>query len=93
MMSRSFQRLAMAGVLAGAGLVLLVGPAEAGNKPAKPAKTVPVRLLSLNDFHGNLEPPTGSSGRMVDENGATVDAGGAAYVGHAPQAAVRQRTR
>lgn len=77
MMSRSFQRLAMAGVLAGAGLVLAMGPAEAGNKPAK---TVPVRLLSLNDFHGNLEPPTGSSGRMVDENGATVEAGGAAYV-------------
>ncbi|MFI6506422.1 bifunctional metallophosphatase/5'-nucleotidase [Streptosporangium sp. NPDC050855] len=76
MMSRSFQRLAMAGVLAGAGLVLAMGPAEAGNKPAK---TVPVRLLSLNDFHGNLEPPTGSSGRMVDETGATVEAGGAAY--------------
>ncbi|MGV9771124.1 bifunctional metallophosphatase/5'-nucleotidase [Streptosporangium sp. NPDC003464] len=77
MMSRSFLRLATAGVLAGAGLVLAIGPAEAGNRAAK---TVPVRLLSLNDFHGNLEPPTGSSGRMVDENGATVDAGGAAYV-------------
>ncbi|MEV4249152.1 bifunctional metallophosphatase/5'-nucleotidase [Streptosporangium canum] len=77
MMPRSFQRLAMAGVLAGAGLVLAVGPAEAGNTSAT---TVPVRLLSLNDFHGNLEPPTGSSGRMVDENGATVEAGGAAYV-------------
>ncbi|MEU3163764.1 bifunctional metallophosphatase/5'-nucleotidase [Streptosporangium sp. NPDC006930] len=80
MTSRSFQRLVMAGVLAGTSLVLAIGPAEAGNKPAKPAKTVPVRLLSLNDFHGNLEPPTGSSGRMVDETGATVDAGGAAYV-------------
>lgn len=80
MMSRSFQRLAMAGVLAGAGLVLAMGPAQAGGKAvAKPAKTVPVRLLSLNDFHGHLEPPTGSSGRMVDENGATVDAGGAAF--------------
>ncbi|MET8050308.1 bifunctional metallophosphatase/5'-nucleotidase [Streptosporangium sp. NPDC005286] len=77
MMSRSFLRLTMACVLAGAGVTLAIGPAEAGNKPAK---TVPVRLLSLNDFHGNLEPPTGSSGRMVDENGATVDAGGAAYV-------------
>ncbi|MBG0820508.1 bifunctional metallophosphatase/5'-nucleotidase [Planomonospora sp. ID91781] len=77
MMSRSFQRLAMAGVLASAGLVLVTGPAEAGNKPAK---TVPVRLLSLNDFHGHLEPPTGSSGRMVDETGATVYAGGAAYI-------------
>ncbi|MER5619504.1 bifunctional metallophosphatase/5'-nucleotidase [Streptosporangium sp. NPDC002544] len=77
MMSRSFLRLTMACVLAGAGVTLAMGPAEAGNKPAK---TVPVRLLSLNDFHGNLEPPTGSSGRMVDETGATVDAGGAAYV-------------
>lgn len=76
-MSRSFLRLAMACVLAGAGVTLATGPAEAGNKPAK---TVPVRLLSLNDFHGNLEPPTGSSGRMVDETGATVEAGGAAYV-------------
>ncbi|WP_433250891.1 bifunctional metallophosphatase/5'-nucleotidase [Streptosporangium sp. CA-135522] len=77
MMSRSFQRLALAGALAGAGLLLATGPAEAGNKPPK---TVPVRLLALNDFHGNLEPPTGSSGRMVDENGATVEAGGAAYI-------------
>lgn len=76
-MSRSFLRLAMACVLAGAGVTLATGPAEAGNKPAK---TVPVRLLSLNDFHGNLEPPTGSSGRMVDETGATVEAGGAVYV-------------
>lgn len=81
MMSRSLQRLALAGALASVGLALATTPAEAGRKPAKPvAKTVPVRLLSLNDFHGNLEPPTGSSGRMVDENGATVDAGGAAYI-------------
>ncbi|MEV7005269.1 bifunctional metallophosphatase/5'-nucleotidase [Streptosporangium sp. NPDC051022] len=81
MMSRTFQRLAMAGALAGAGLVLAMGPAEAGAKAApKAPKTVPVRLLALNDFHGNLEPPTGSSGRMVDETGTTVDAGGAAYV-------------
>ncbi|MFC4060450.1 bifunctional metallophosphatase/5'-nucleotidase [Planomonospora corallina] len=77
MMSRSFQRLALAGALASAGLVLATGPAEAGSKPAK---TVPVRLLSLNDFHGHLEPPTGSSGRLVDEHGATVEAGGAAYL-------------
>jgi 5'-nucleotidase len=39
-----------------------------------------VRLLALNDFHGHLEPPTGSSGKMVDEHGHTVDAGGAAYI-------------
>ena len=50
-------------------------PAAAG-----PAPTASVRLLSLNDFHGNLEPPSGSSGTAVDENGVSVPAGGAAYV-------------
>lgn len=85
MTSRTFQRLAMAGALAGAGLVLAMGPATAATQGTaheahKAPKTVPVRLLALNDFHGNLEPPTGSSGRMVDETGATVEAGGAAYV-------------
>ncbi|NVI90556.1 bifunctional UDP-sugar hydrolase/5'-nucleotidase [Actinomadura sp. BRA 177] len=47
---------------------------------ARPAPTASVRLLALNDFHGNLEPPTGSSGRAIDENGDTVLAGGAAYI-------------
>ncbi|MEU5876541.1 bifunctional metallophosphatase/5'-nucleotidase [Spirillospora sp. NPDC047279] len=47
---------------------------------AKPAPTASVRLLSLNDFHGNLEPPTGSSGTAIDESGTAVPAGGAAYV-------------
>ena len=48
-----------------------------------------VQLLAFNDFHGNLEPPAGSGGRVVvghtvDAAGkvtdATVDAGGAAYL-------------
>ncbi len=34
----------------------------------------------MNDFHGYLEPPAGSSGRIVDDTGATVDAGGAEYL-------------
>ncbi|GAA0952797.1 5'-nucleotidase C-terminal domain-containing protein [Nonomuraea longicatena] len=76
MTSRSFLRVALAGSVALGGLALSTVPADAGQA----ARTVPVRLLSLNDFHGHLEPPTGSSGRMVDENGATVEAGGAAYV-------------
>lgn len=37
---------------------------------------VKVDLLAFNDFHGNLEPPTGSSGRVNNTN-----AGGAAYLG------------
>ncbi len=36
---------------------------------------VEVQILALNDFHGNLLPPSGSSGRV-----GTVDAGGAAYL-------------
>jgi 5'-nucleotidase len=66
----------LAGAVAAGGFAAATAPADASKAP----KTVPVRLLALNDFHGNLEPPTGSSGRMVDENGATVEAGGAAYV-------------
>ncbi|MEV4175022.1 bifunctional metallophosphatase/5'-nucleotidase [Nonomuraea sp. NPDC049709] len=76
MTSRSLLRLALAGAVASGGVLLATLPADASKAP----KTVPVRLLALNDFHGNLEPPTGSSGRMVDEHGHTVDAGGAAYV-------------
>ncbi|MFI7641108.1 bifunctional metallophosphatase/5'-nucleotidase [Nonomuraea sp. NPDC049400] len=76
MTSRSFLRLTLAGAVASGAVMLATLPADASKAP----RTVPVRLLALNDFHGNLEPPTGSSGRMVDENGKTVDAGGAAYV-------------
>ncbi|KNX39521.1 5'-nucleotidase [Luteipulveratus halotolerans] len=69
-------------------------PATAGSdddkgKPGHGA-TVPIQLLSYNDFHGNLEPPTGSSGRVVVDHkidpatgkpvDVTVDAGGAEYM-------------
>ncbi|MFE7812038.1 bifunctional metallophosphatase/5'-nucleotidase [Streptomyces sp. NPDC057433] len=43
-----------------------------------------VQLLSFNDLHGNLEPPTGSSGRVthLHEDGTTetIDAGGVEYL-------------
>jgi 5'-nucleotidase len=42
---------------------------------AKPAKTVNVQLLAINDFHGNLEPPSGSSGRI-----GSINAGGVEYL-------------
>ncbi|MFI7578190.1 bifunctional metallophosphatase/5'-nucleotidase [Micromonospora sp. NPDC049497] len=38
-------------------------------------KPVDVTLLALNDFHGNLEPPTGSSGTIAGQ-----PAGGAEYL-------------
>jgi 5'-nucleotidase len=55
----------------------LVVPGAAQAKPAD----VKVQLLAINDFHGNLEPPTGSSGRILPAPGGTnVDAGGAAFL-------------
>ena len=53
--------------LALAALAVAVPAAQA--KPAKKAKAskdVSVQLLGINDFHGNLEPPSGSSGRITD---------------------------
>jgi 5'-nucleotidase len=68
---------------------LLVGSlgvtsAQAGGRhhptPPPSAKPIDVRVIGFNDLHGNLEPPSGSSGRIVDDNGVTVDGvGGAAY--------------
>jgi 5'-nucleotidase len=59
------------------GLIGLVGATPA---LAKPATTTDLRVISINDFHGNLEPPAGSSGRVTLPDGTTVDAGGAAYL-------------
>ncbi len=47
---------------------------------ASAPRTTDVRLIALNDFHGNLTPPSGSSGRVTLPDGTTVDAGGAAYL-------------
>jgi 5'-nucleotidase len=49
--------------------------AAAGTATAAPAGTVDVQILAVNDFHGNLQPPTGSSGRV-----GTIDAGGVAFL-------------
>ncbi|EST39338.1 hypothetical protein N566_02490 [Streptomycetaceae bacterium MP113-05] len=47
-------------------------------------RTVDVQLLSFNDFHGNLEPPQGSSGQVTElqPDGTTKDvpAGGVEYL-------------
>ncbi len=48
------------GACALAGVAATSGTSEAANGP-----TMDVQILSFNDFHGNLEPPTGSSGRLV----------------------------
>ncbi|WP_037364399.1 bifunctional metallophosphatase/5'-nucleotidase, partial [Amycolatopsis orientalis] len=48
--------------------------------PAEAAQTTDVRIIAFNDLHGNLEPPSGSSGRITLPDGSKVDAGGAAYL-------------
>jgi 5'-nucleotidase len=45
----------------------------------KPKPPVSVQLLAINDFHGNLQPPSGSSARVVTPTG-NVDAGGVEYL-------------
>jgi 5'-nucleotidase len=47
---------------------------------AAPDRTTDVRIIAFNDLHGNLEPPSGSSGRVTLPDGSTVNAGGAAYL-------------
>jgi 5'-nucleotidase len=60
-------------------LALASGALAAPNPPK--AKETFVQLLAINDFHGNLQPPSGSSGRIaVGPGGATVNAGGVEYL-------------
>ena len=56
-----------------AALILLISVVGAAG--AKSSETLSVQILALNDFHGNLLPPSGSSGRV-----GTVDAGGVEYL-------------
>jgi 5'-nucleotidase len=69
------------GALAGlclAALLLIVVPfasARVPNPAPQKAKTTKVQLLAINDFHGNLEPPAGSSGRI-----GAINAGGVEYL-------------
>jgi 5'-nucleotidase len=65
---------------------LLVSCAHGGSQPtptpaptAVPQRQVRVRLLALNDFHGHLAPPPGSSGEVRSGSGK-VQAGGVGYL-------------
>ncbi|HEX6473805.1 MAG TPA: bifunctional metallophosphatase/5'-nucleotidase [Candidatus Limnocylindria bacterium] len=53
-------------LLAVVATLALIIPATtlAAKPPVTPPHAVNVQLLAINDFHGNLEPPTGSSGRV-----------------------------
>ncbi|MFE6751676.1 bifunctional metallophosphatase/5'-nucleotidase [Kitasatospora purpeofusca] len=84
MLSVRTRRSALA-VVAAAGLVGTVAmPSAAQAATAKP-KTVNLQLLAINDLHGNLEPPAGSSGTIREIDPATgqpvnTPAGGIEYL-------------
>jgi len=79
--------------LAGGGATDLAVTVDSGGPITGSTK---VQILAFNDFHGNLQPPTGSSGRLLAHSGdtqvadagteipdaglATVNAGGAAFL-------------
>jgi 5'-nucleotidase len=69
---------ALGAALVAPGLSNPVGAQTASSAPAAPNTTpgvLDLQLLGLNDFHGNLEPPAGSGGRI-----GTTNAGGAEYL-------------
>ena len=53
-----------------AALAITIAPAAitTARGPAGGPATVDVQLLAVNDFHGNLQPPSGSSGRVGSIN-------------------------
>jgi len=59
-------------------LTLAMTTLPAVAKQSKPRGSVDVQILAINDFHGNLQPPTGSSGRIGPSG--TPEYGGAAFL-------------
>ncbi|WP_385629692.1 bifunctional metallophosphatase/5'-nucleotidase [Streptomyces sp. SudanB135_2055] len=73
-----------AGALAAAALPASANAGESRRGHGGHGRYQDVQLLSFNDLHGNLEPPTGSSGRVTevqpDGTTKTIDAGGIEYL-------------
>ncbi|NNN37376.1 bifunctional metallophosphatase/5'-nucleotidase [Streptomyces sp. S3(2020)] len=87
---RTVRVLAAAAGLATVGALAAALPStavagESGKSGGKgPSRYQDVQLLSFNDLHGNLEPPSGSSGRVTelqaDGTTKTIDSGGVEYL-------------
>ncbi|CAM5705074.1 MULTISPECIES: bifunctional metallophosphatase/5'-nucleotidase [Streptomyces] len=81
---RTYALLASAASLATAAALTAALPADAHESHHRPGRYQDVQLLSFNDLHGNLEPPSGSSGRVTelqpDGTTKTIDAGGVEYL-------------
>ena len=54
-----------AAALGAATLLAAGGSAAAAPSASSHGPTLGIQILSFNDFHGNLEPPAGSSGRVI----------------------------
>jgi 5'-nucleotidase len=69
------RRTFLAVALALATLLLVAQPAAADPAPraVERAQTTKIQILGLNDFHGNLEHPQGSSGRIGATNAGGVE--------------------
>lgn len=67
------KRFALAALLVA--LAAVLGVVTTDGQSASSKGTVAVQILGFNDLHGNLEPPSGSSGRI-----GTVEAGGVEYL-------------
>ncbi|MFF4910490.1 bifunctional metallophosphatase/5'-nucleotidase [Streptomyces sp. NPDC001260] len=84
---RTYRLFAAAAGLATVGALAAALPADAHENKGgghHPSRYQDVQLLSFNDLHGNLEPPSGSSGRVTelqaDGTTKTIDAGGVEYL-------------
>jgi 5'-nucleotidase len=77
MTSTALRRRALFATVAGAALLVgsQAGPADAKPKPPP----VNLQILSFNDYHGHVEPPTGSDAKITTSTGP-VDAGGSEYL-------------
>ncbi|PZH20790.1 bifunctional metallophosphatase/5'-nucleotidase [Streptomyces sp. NTH33] len=88
--------LTTAAALATAGALVAADPAQA-DPSAKQSPTKDLQLLAINDFHGNLEPPAGSSGRVTelqpDGTTANIDAGGVEYLANSLRTARKGHDR
>ncbi|MFF2040272.1 bifunctional metallophosphatase/5'-nucleotidase [Kitasatospora sp. NPDC058170] len=79
------RRAGLAAVAAAGLLGSVAVPTAAQAADANRHKTVNLQLLAINDFHGNLEPPAGSSGTIREIDPATgqvvsTPAGGIEYL-------------
>ena len=72
---RAHVRLAFASLVLAAVALTVASSATSHVPVIEDGSELEVQILALNDFHGNVLPPSGSSGRV-----GSVDAGGAEYL-------------